>query len=36
VTEREILLGRGSEYRVTRVFVDEAGQAQVYGEILPR
>ncbi|MFI6063550.1 ADP-ribosyltransferase [Streptomyces sp. NPDC051286] len=36
VEEREILLGRGSEYRVTRVFVDEAGKAQVYGEILPR
>ncbi|WP_326741531.1 ADP-ribosyltransferase [Streptomyces sp. NBC_01768] len=36
VTEREILLGRGSEYRVTRVFVDEAGQAQVYGEVLPK
>ncbi|WP_328626824.1 protein phosphatase [Streptomyces sp. NBC_00353] len=36
VEEREILLGRGSEYRVTRVFVDEAGKAQVYGEILPK
>ncbi|WP_307814172.1 ADP-ribosyltransferase, partial [Streptomyces sp. N35] len=33
--ERELLLGRGTEYRVTRVFV-ENGQVQVYGEVLPR
>ncbi|MEU6918730.1 ADP-ribosyltransferase, partial [Streptomyces olindensis] len=33
--EREILLGRGTEYRVTRVFM-ENGQVQVYGEVLPR
>ncbi|MFE7333199.1 ADP-ribosyltransferase, partial [Streptomyces sp. NPDC057565] len=36
VDEREILLGRGSEYRVTRVFLDEAGKVQVYGEVLPK
>ncbi|MER7177383.1 ADP-ribosyltransferase, partial [Streptomyces mesophilus] len=35
VTERELLLARGSEYKVTRVFV-ENGQVQVYGEVLPR
>jgi hypothetical protein len=34
VTERELLLARGSEFRVTRVFMDN-GQAQVYGEVLP-
>uniref|UniRef100_UPI0015DA2FC0 ADP-ribosyltransferase n=1 Tax=Streptomyces gossypiisoli TaxID=2748864 RepID=UPI0015DA2FC0 len=33
--ERELLLGRGTEYRVTRVFM-ENGQVQVYGEVLPR
>ncbi|MFD3497612.1 ADP-ribosyltransferase [Streptomyces sp. NPDC058678] len=33
--ERELLLGRGTEYRVTRVF-RENGQIQVYGEVLPR
>ncbi|MFI6942677.1 ADP-ribosyltransferase, partial [Streptomyces sp. NPDC050418] len=36
VTERELLLGRGSSYRVTRVFMDDKGQVQVYGEVLPR
>jgi hypothetical protein len=36
VTERELLLARGSEYKVTRVFMDEAGKWQVYGEVLPR
>ncbi|MFB6785003.1 ADP-ribosyltransferase, partial [Streptomyces sp. NPDC056352] len=34
VEERELLLARGSEFRVTRVFMDN-GQAQVYGEVLP-
>ncbi|WNM35150.1 ADP-ribosyltransferase [Streptomyces sp. Li-HN-5-11] len=33
--ERELLLGRGTQYRVTRVFM-ENGQVQVYGEVLPR
>ncbi|MFD9356202.1 ADP-ribosyltransferase, partial [Streptomyces sp. NPDC060031] len=33
--ERELLLGRGTTYRVTRVFM-ENGQVQVYGEVLPR
>jgi hypothetical protein len=33
--ERELLLGRGTQYRVTRVFW-ENGQVQVYGEVLPR
>ncbi|MEW2292510.1 ADP-ribosyltransferase, partial [Streptomyces sp. NPDC006743] len=33
--ERELLLGRGTAYRVTRVFM-ENGQVQVYGEVLPR
>ncbi|MEV7368473.1 ADP-ribosyltransferase, partial [Streptomyces sp. NPDC091299] len=36
VEERELLLGRGAKYRVTRVFVDEVGKVQVYGEVLPR
>ncbi|MFC6062444.1 ADP-ribosyltransferase, partial [Streptomyces ochraceiscleroticus] len=35
--ERELLLARGSEYKVTRVFMDEAdGKWHVYGEVLPR
>ncbi|MFI0775319.1 ADP-ribosyltransferase, partial [Streptomyces sp. NPDC021212] len=34
--ERELLLARGTEYKVTRVFQDEGGQWQVYGEVLPR
>ena len=33
--ERELLLGRGVQYRVTRVF-SENGQVQVYGEVLPK
>jgi hypothetical protein len=33
--ERELLLGRGTRYRVTRVFM-ENGKVQVYGEVLPR
>ncbi|MFF9264592.1 ADP-ribosyltransferase [Streptomyces longwoodensis] len=33
--EREVLLGKGTQYRVTRVFM-ENGQVQVYGEVLPR
>ena len=34
--ERELLLARGTEYKVTRVFMDDAGKWQIYGEILPR
>ncbi|KOX02501.1 hypothetical protein ADK65_07680, partial [Streptomyces sp. NRRL B-1140] len=35
--ERELLLARGSEYKVTRVFFDEAhGKWHLYGEVLPR
>ncbi|MFF1839629.1 ADP-ribosyltransferase, partial [Streptomyces sp. NPDC058231] len=34
VEERELLLARGSEFKVTRVFM-ENGQAHVYGEVLP-
>ncbi|MGW2699112.1 ADP-ribosyltransferase [Streptomyces sp. NPDC001340] len=33
--ERELLLGRGMTYRVTRSFMDDEGQIQVYGEFLP-
>ncbi|MGC9443205.1 putative T7SS-secreted protein [Streptomyces sp. WG5] len=36
VTERELLLGRDTGYRVTRAFKDENGQIQIYGEVLPR
>ncbi|WP_322741143.1 ADP-ribosyltransferase, partial [Streptomyces hygroscopicus] len=36
VDERELLLARGSAFKVTRVFMDEAGKWQVYGEVLPR
>ncbi|WSA78199.1 protein phosphatase [Streptomyces sp. NBC_01799] len=36
VSERELLLARGTEYKVTRVFMDDNGQTQVYGEVLPR
>ncbi|MFI1503241.1 putative T7SS-secreted protein [Streptomyces sp. NPDC020597] len=35
VTERELLLGRGMSYKVTRAFEDEHGQYQIYGEVLP-
>ncbi|MGW0960450.1 ADP-ribosyltransferase, partial [Streptomyces gelaticus] len=35
VSERELLLARGSEFKVTRVFM-ENGQVQVYGEVLPQ
>ncbi|CAM5745885.1 putative NAD(+)--arginine ADP-ribosyltransferase Mav [Streptomyces afghaniensis 772] [Streptomyces afghaniensis] len=35
--ERELLLAKGSEYKVTRVFFDEAhGKWHLYGEVLPR
>ena len=34
MSERELLLARGSEFKVTRVFM-ENGQVQVYGEVLP-
>ncbi|MFJ9961651.1 ADP-ribosyltransferase [Streptomyces avermitilis] len=34
--ERELLLARGTQYKVTRVFMDEAGKWHVYGEVLPR
>ncbi|WP_055490016.1 ADP-ribosyltransferase [Streptomyces sp. TP-A0356] len=34
--ERELLLASGTEYKVTRVFMDEAGKWHVYGEVLPR
>ncbi|PAZ12438.1 protein phosphatase [Streptomyces sp. SA15] len=34
--ERELLLAKGSEYKVTRVFQDTMGKWHVYGEILPR
>ncbi|MFF9017619.1 putative T7SS-secreted protein [Streptomyces sp. NPDC014870] len=34
--ERELLLGRGTNYRVTRAFEDENGQWQIYGEVLSR
>ncbi|MFI9610872.1 ADP-ribosyltransferase, partial [Streptomyces sp. NPDC052023] len=35
--ERELLLAKGSEYKVTRVFYDEAhGKWHIYGEVLPR
>jgi hypothetical protein len=35
--ERELLLARGSEYTVTRVFFDEAqNKWHIYGEVLPR
>ncbi|MDF6043978.1 protein phosphatase [Streptomyces sp. JH14] len=36
VAEREMLLGRGTEYKVTRVFMDDSGKWQIYGEVLPR
>src|SRR5690606_9031787 len=36
VTERELLLGRDTSYRVTRALMDEEGQLQIYGEDLPR
>ena len=34
--ERELLLARGSEYKVTRVFMDDGGKWHLYGEVLPR
>ncbi|MDT9688605.1 ADP-ribosyltransferase [Streptomyces sp. P9(2023)] len=34
--ERELLLGRGMNYKVTRAFTDDNGQWHIYGEILPR
>ena len=34
--EREILLARGTQYKVTRVFMDDADKWHVYGEVLPR
>ncbi|MET9044364.1 ADP-ribosyltransferase, partial [Streptomyces sp. NPDC004362] len=34
--ERELLLARGTDYKVTRVFMDEAGKWHVYGEVLPK
>ncbi|WP_330345355.1 protein phosphatase [Streptomyces longwoodensis] len=34
--ERELLLARGTQYKVTRVFLDDAGKWHVYGEVLPR
>ncbi|MEU6119598.1 ADP-ribosyltransferase, partial [Streptomyces sp. NPDC047117] len=34
--ERELLLGRGTEYKVSRVFMDDSGRWQIYGEVLPR
>ncbi|WP_329134256.1 ADP-ribosyltransferase [Streptomyces sp. NBC_00670] len=35
--ERELLLARGTQYKVTRVVMDEAaGKWHVYGEVLPR
>lgn len=36
VTERELLLGRGMSYKVTRAFADDKGQLQIYGEVIPR
>ncbi|WP_280527092.1 ADP-ribosyltransferase, partial [Streptomyces spinoverrucosus] len=34
--ERELLLARGTQYKVTRVFMDSAGKWHAYGEVLPR
>jgi hypothetical protein len=34
--ERELLLARGTGYKVTRVFQDAAGKWQVYGEVMPK
>ncbi|MFI6849767.1 putative T7SS-secreted protein [Kitasatospora sp. NPDC050467] len=34
-SERELLLARGLRWRADRVFRDESGQWQIYGEILP-
>ncbi|MFE6870239.1 ADP-ribosyltransferase [Kitasatospora sp. NPDC057692] len=33
--ERELLLGRGLNWRADRVFLDDNGQWQIYGEIVP-
>lgn len=33
--ERELLLGRGMSYKVMRSFMDDKGQIQIYGEVLP-
>jgi hypothetical protein len=34
--ERELLLARGTDVKVTRVFQDAAGKWHLYGEVLPR
>jgi hypothetical protein len=35
--EREMLLARGTQYKVTRVFFNDTdGKYHVYGEVLPR
>ncbi|MDQ1045584.1 ADP-ribosyltransferase [Streptomyces sp. V4I2] len=34
--ERELLLARGTDIKVTRVFQDTAGKWHLYGEVLPR
>ncbi|MEU1185723.1 ADP-ribosyltransferase, partial [Streptomyces sp. NPDC005820] len=34
--ERELLLARGAQYRVSRVFQDSAGKWHAYGEVLPK
>lgn len=34
--ERELLLGRGLQYHVDHVILDDKGQYQIYGEILPK
>ncbi|MCX2181128.1 hypothetical protein KV205_11375 [Streptomyces sp. SKN60] len=33
--ERELVLGRGIQYKVTRGFEDASGQWHIYGEVLP-
>ncbi|GAB7063029.1 hypothetical protein JCM12681A_47390 [Streptomyces mexicanus] len=34
--ERELIIDRGAQYKVTRVFMDEKGKWHAYGEILPK
>ena len=34
--ERELLLGRDLQYHVDHVILDDKGQYQIYGEILPK
>ncbi|MGW3005341.1 ADP-ribosyltransferase, partial [Streptomyces sp. NPDC001155] len=34
--ERELIIDRGAQYKVTRVFQDERGKWHAYGEILPK